>query len=563
MEKLNNFLELEKTIYMKEHAPLAYISFLYIVYNIKLEYPLINHFSLFQFNSKVKYYRKKETLTQEAYSILLKVHGLSHDFDSFFKLAYSLDIDELKEFILEEIVAYGERYNLISKELEKVVNSTIPDKLKNNVCIISPTIPSLVFKSIEKDSVIDFTFFEQDSNFISLIYFNLKGVKATLIDSLNPVPSQDKVFDLISIFPPYRNTQLIQMIEKGYKRQDASSSSLEWKLINDSLDTLSSDGRLIAFVQTGILNKVADSPSRKSLTEQKLLNMVVEMPRIQNYPQPLSFIVITHNNTKGVSLVNASKFVQNERRGVNINVDKVIRAVSGQIEGAIGIANTDYLRSNSYDLTPHRFFEVQSTEFSNTVFLKDVTTQVFRGFQIPSEMLDEYLSEEETKIKLLTLSSIEDGQVIKEELQSLKGIDKKMEHYVIKNNDLVISCKGKTFKTAVIEVPHNETYVSTGSLIVIRCDLELIDPTYLKIYLDSDIGVKQLQHIQTGTNVLSLNPTQLIGIKVPLPELSHQITISAQYKYKTREILELKNMLEELKKEKNKKYNTNLSNLLK
>ena len=34
-------------------------------------------------------------------------------------------------------------------------------------------------------------------------------------------------------------------------------------------------------------------------------------------------------------------------------------------------------------------------------------------------------------------------------------IDKKMEHYILKDNDLVISCKGKTFKTAVVEIPLN------------------------------------------------------------------------------------------------------------
>ncbi len=562
MEKLDIFKQLEKTIYMREHNPLSYISFLFIVYKIKLEYPLLTHFSLFQFNSKVKYYRKKDRLTQEAHNILLKVHGLSHEFDNFFKSAYSLDIDELKDLVLDEIVKYAEKYKFFSTEMEKILDATTPDYLKDNICIMTPTIPKVIFFSLDRSDSIDYTFFNQDANFITLIYFTLKGVKATLIDSTNPIPSQDKVFNLIIILPPYRNNQLIQTIEKGYKRQDTSISSLEWKLINDSLDTLSSEGRLIAVVQTGILNKATDYPSRKSLSDQKLLNMVVEMPRIQNYSQPLSFLVISHNN-QNVALINASKFAQNERRGVNLNEDKVIRAINGQIEGAIGYVDTDYLRTNQYDFTPHRFFEVQSSEFSNTVALKDVTTQVFRGFQIPSEMLDEYLSETETRNKLLTLSSIEDGQVIKEELQSLKGIDKKMEHYIIKNNDLVISCKGKTFKTAVIEVPHNETYVSTGSIIVIRCDQEKIDPTYLKIYLDSDIGIKQLKHIQTGTNVLSLNPTQLVGIKVPLPELSRQITISAQYKFKTREILELKNMLEELKKEKNKKYNTNLSSLLK
>ncbi len=201
-----------------------------------------------------------------------------------------------------------------------------------------------------------------------------------------------------------------------------------------------------------------------------------------------------------------------------------------------------------------------SSDFHNPTPLSEITKQIFRGYQIPSEMLDEYACDEETRIKLLTLTSIDDGEVIRSEIQSLKGIDKKMEHYLLESGDLVISCKGKTFKTAVIEIPYGQQYISTGSLIVIRCDKEKLDPMYLKIFLDSDLGKAALKRIQTGTTVLSLNPSKLLNILVPLPHLSKQIIISSSYKYKKQNLKEVKDVLKDMEEEIDKKFNKNFLN---
>ena len=560
MGLLNEFLNNPKSLELKETNPVSFISFLYIVYNIKKEYPLLNHFSLFQFNSKIKYYRKKDDTVEMAHANLLKVHSLSRDFDQFFKEAFEVDEDEIKKYLVEEIVNICNSRDYFASEMEKLLAETTKLSGNDDLLVISTKIPRKIFMELRSGSSITFTFFSSDANLLSLIYFELKGINTALVDSVRPVPENNKVFNNIIIFPPYRDNQAIQAIQLSDKRRDINTS-FEWKMINDVLDNLSPDGNLTAIIQSGILNKVSDYPSRKSLIDQKLLKLVVELPRLSNVAVSLSVLFITHNNPE-VSVINASKFASNIRRGVNIDEDKVLRAINGQIEGAIGVIDTQYLKDNSYDITPHRFFEIETTEYSNVVPLSSLVSQVFRGFQIPSEMLDEYLSDTKTRIKLLTLSSIEDGAVIDSQLQSLKGLDKKMEHYVIEKNDLVISCKGKTFKTAVIDVPHNETYVSTGSLIVIRCNPDKIDPTFLKIYLDSDNGIAQLKHIQTGTNVLSLNPTQLLNIQIPLPNLSKQLVISSQYRYKMREIQEVKNVMDGMKSEAERKYK-NISNLLK
>ena len=272
--------------------------------------------------------------------------------------------------------------------------------------------------------------------------------------------------------------------------------------------------------------------------------------------------VLTETKEKDVTISDARKFAQNIRRGINFDSEKIIRALSGQIEGAVSLMNYEYIEKHDFDFTPHRFVESIQTNFINPTPLKEVTETIFRGFQIPSNLLDECLSPEKTKIKLLTLSDIEDGYVIRETLQSLKVVDRRMTHYKLQDGDLVISCKGKAFKTAVINVPYNETYISTGSLIVIRVKKDLIDPTYLKIFLDSKNGNEALRSIQTGASILSLNPTKLLNLLVPLPTFSRQTTIASSYKFKLQNIQEVKEVEKEMRDGFEKKFKDNFLSLL-
>ena len=293
-----------------------------------------------------------------------------------------------------------------------------------------------------------------------------------------------------------------------------------------------------------------------------MLKLIIELPRLQIIPCPLSMAVLQNTKEKDVTISDARKFAQNIRRGINFDSDKIIRALSGQIEGAVSIMDYEYIKKHDYDFTPHRFIESIQTNFINPTPLKDVTESIFRGFQIPSELLDECVSEEKTKIKLLTLSDIDDGYVIKDSLQSLKYVDRRMEHYKLKDGDLVISCKGKAFKTAVINIPYNETYISTGSIIVIRVKEDLIDSTYLKVFLDSLEGIEALKSIQTGASILSLNPTKLQNVIVPLPSLSRQSTIASSYKYKLQEIQEVRAAEKEMREKFEKKYKNSFLSLL-
>ena len=534
----------------------AYISAFYIAYEIKMELLDGEKLTPIQLNSRYKYIRRKSDSVINAYNHLQTIY----DNQMYLQEAYfeikDIPNNDFRVYMIGMLYNYFFNNGFFNKNIEDIENFFIEGKDIKKVLVYSPMAKEIFFEENTIESV-RYNFFDDQLNTLMSILFTLRGIEAKKVNIVEPTITGTFSIDYASIFPPYRNTNLISRITAA--ESDVMSQSFEWNIINRLITTLSDDGIALCFFATGALNKVSDEKKRRQLIDRKYIDTVIELPRLSLFPNPIALVSIK-KNSDNIKMINATKFAQNLRRGVNLDSDKIVRALNKQIEGAMFTASKTLLQDNNYDLTPRRYSDEMSSDFHNPTPLSEITKQIFRGYQIPSEMLDEYACDEETRIKLLTLTSIDDGEVIRSEIQSLKGIDKKMEHYLLESGDLVISCKGKTFKTAVIDIPYGHQYISTGSLIVIRCDKEKLDPLYLKIFLDSDLGKAALKRIQTGTTVLSLNPSKLLNILVPLPHLSKQIIISSSYKYKKQNLKEVKDVLKDMEEEIDKKFNKNFLN---
>ena len=81
--------------------------------------------------------------------------------------------------------------------------------------------------------------------------------------------------------------------------------------------------------------------------------------------------------------------------------------------------------------------------------------------------------------------------------------------HLLQDYDVLLSSKSTKIKTAIAEIKNNEKIIPSGSIIVVRCDKNKINPVYLKTFLDSTNGKKLLESIQTGTTIISINPSAL------------------------------------------------------
>lgn len=529
---------------------MRYILMYYLAYEVKIGVDSSTRLTFNQFSTGLRLIRRKNYATISASNIAQRIPSSSEIIYDFYNEIYTIKNDDLKENLLSLIYSYLDENNYFNDEIERL-ELTFKEESKNVICY-SIYAQKFFFEESSKIEKISYNFFSDTLNTFMDITFDLLGIESSRLDVQMPKFFECE-YDFVILFLPYKNTNLIARLSDNSANP---SNSFEWNIIFDFMSKVKENATIVSFLSTGILNKVSDSKNRNRLLEEKYFNTIIELPHLQFMPTALTLIVFKKGSNK-IKFINATKFAQNLRRGVNLDSERIIRAYEGKIEGALIIKKTSEIDELDNDLTAHHFFDETSQDFLNPTPLSKITTQIFRGYQIPSEMLDEYITKNETKIKLLTLSSIDDGMVIKNEIQSLKGIDKKMEHYIIESGDLVISCKGRTFKTAVIDVPYGETYISTGSLIVIRCNKDEVDPMYLKIFLDSELGKAALKRIQTGTNVLSLNPSKLLGVLIPLPHLSKQVIVSSSYRYKKKNLKEVKDVLSEMEEEIDKKFNKN------
>jgi len=540
----------------------SFIAFLYMTYTLKRLHPETKKFNTIQNRMRMQSLVKSSIAFRMANRFTFRKTILEEISKDPFDYLISKSLNELKEAIIDYIHDYFIDAKEYDDDIDRLVSNLFGSDLKD-VLIISPFIIKYMLGEVKNFDSIGFNFYNDKINFLCIILFELENIKSkfmygSLIENL---PEQT-LYDSIIFMPPYVYPQVYDKIQSK-PLEGLNGQSGEAIMAKKLSNHVKENGRAAFFLQSGILNKLSDLQFKKHIVDNNIIDLVVELPKLKNIPNYISLISISHSSHEGIKAINATKFAQNRRRGVNLDSEKIIRAIDGKLEENVGIMAIDYIIKNNYDLTPHRFLEDINAEFTNPTKLGELTTQIFRGYQISSEMLDEYVTLEKTKIKLLTLSDIEDNTIDSDKLQSLKSLDKKMEHYILEDKDLIISCKGKTFKTAVVNIPYGYTYVSTGSIIVIRCDHEKLDPVYLKIFLDSYIGIDSLKRIQTGTKVLSLNPTQLQNIMVPVPSLSRQLTISSSYKYKLQNIKEVQDIVNNMKDELDNKFDKNFLKLLK
>ena len=175
---------------------------------------------------------------------------------------------------------------------------------------------------------------------------------------------------------------------------------------------------------------------------------------------------------------------------------------------------------------------------STPIPLGALTTSVKRGLS------SSYLKDGEIPVRLLKAKDIdEDGRIAVDDVdehtvKKTPALDKAR----VKAGDLVISLKGKTFKTAQVP-PEVEDFVISSNLIALTFN-EKVRPEIVAFYLKSTAGEYELQKRAAGSAVMSLNTNQLMDVKIPLPPIEKQREISRYLG----EIEELKSILTKEKK---------------
>ena len=151
--------------------------------------------------------------------------------------------------------------------------------------------------------------------------------------------------------------------------------------------------------------------------------------------------------------------------------------------------------------------------------LKSISPKIKRG-------LSSYYNDVDgTVVHLINIRDIQQGRVILDTVESVKVKETSaLENSTIEENDLILTIKGNTFKSAVADKSLNG-FVISANLIAFTLDKE-INPHIISAYLNSAVGQKELQARAGGAVQKALNMKSLYDLEIPILPINKQQVFS-------------------------------------
>lgn len=196
-------------------------------------------------------------------------------------------------------------------------------------------------------------------------------------------------------------------------------------------------------------------------------------------------------------------------------------------------ANADILGNDA-----NLYFEAYLYEdgyLKNAATLGSLTIKSFRGVSCTAEGIKKFGSDYVTNKRFLKYSDIKDG-IISNDMQSLLQIDERYKKYCAEAGDLIISKICSPFKVAVIEGDVREVLVG-DNLYVIRLDDKSADPYFVKAFLESPKGKRQIEKILSGKKSRALSLQDVLELKIKLIDIYAQYAFADEYKEKLHDII--------------------------
>lgn len=130
-------------------------------------------------------------------------------------------------------------------------------------------------------------------------------------------------------------------------------------------------------------------------------------------------------------------------------------------------------------------------------------------------------------VAVLNISDIENGEIDYTGLDTIEEEERKIKRYQLENGDVVLSCRGTAIKSAVFQA-QDRIIIASANLIVIR-PKERVKGGYIKIFLESPIGLAMIKSFQRGTTIMNINHADIMEMEIPLLPLSVQHTLIDNY----------------------------------
>lgn len=355
----------------------------------------------------------------------------------------------------------------------------------------------------------------------------------------------DKYNRFLYGLPPRRNSEL------------ASISHL--------IASLKDKGKGIAVVSSGTLFRSGvEEQIRKNIISTDVIEAVIALPGglYNNTSIPSNLILFNKDKENAkkdkILFINAEeKYTEINRRQKTISEEDIQQIVDTVVKGeelsgyskmipleAIREGNLSpnrYVVSKEMIIDSYGMIEFSWEKFNHveTKPLEDLVT-FFRGYNATSKN-----ESEDGPYKVLKISDVQNGEIVRESISTYHiENNTKVDTYRLEKGDVIISIRGQAIKVAEVGYTE-ENLLLSQNFMGIRCGKNL-NPTYLKLYLESPVGQYLLSSKLTGSVIPTLNKSDLIKLPIPVKSIEEQNRVVEQYHAKERYI---KKEIERLKAE--------------
>lgn len=152
--------------------------------------------------------------------------------------------------------------------------------------------------------------------------------------------------------------------------------------------------------------------------------------------------------------------------------------------------------------------------------IKDVAV-VFRGKAV-NEKVDC------GNVSVINISDITNKGIDYSSLDAFNEEERKVSRYILQEGDVLITSRGTTIKIAVYKEQPGRVCVPSANINVIRTN-KLLKGAYLKLFLESSVGMKMLKGLQRGSTIVNINYKDIELLEVPVPPMEKQEKIINDY----------------------------------
>ena len=475
-------------------------------------------------------------------------------------------------YVIEALQSNDSFYNIISSyELSELVfkllkingGDIIYDLGCGNGTFLANAIKYAYQNKIVLKGLVGIEINSKQSEIAYLVSYILTRVYQTQFDIYNKDAINGKCdfpYTHAYVMPPFgaKSISLVSLPHsKIFDYKFTNKNRTEWLYVDSMLQSLGKYlHKAAAVLPMSALFDKGDFEYRSQLIKHGYIEHIIGLPLgTISMSNVKCALVIFSTENHGVKFSDVSKDIDLFKFGKQkLPVEKIVNLIES--DKTIFIDNFSLINMNSLD--PSTLILSGSVPTIENGIKLSEAAEVFTGCQYTVKNFSDMFTPEKTNYQILTSSDINNGVVDWNSLQYIDYKDNKFDKYALRESDLIITSKSTKVKLAVVDINPDRKILVTGGMIIVRPNIEKLNPTFLKMFLETENGQKAMQLIQKGTTIKSMLAKDVAEIVVPNVPIEKQRDMAEKYNFKLSTLIAYKKEIEILENKLSNFFNEEL-----